>query len=138
MDEGTPDFEALRREILDLHKATIEAHWDKDVDFFVRDVSEDYFSVSNGEVGHPTAEEVRSTFSYLNNTTFTEYRDLREPMIGFSDDGSVAWSVVQVKVAGRTVDDGSERVLDFTCAWITVYRRRGDRWIRLGEMSSFK
>jgi len=45
---------------------------------------------------------------------------------------------VQVKVEGRTVDDGSERDLDFTCAWITLYRRRGDKLIQLGEISSFK
>jgi hypothetical protein len=76
-----------------------------------------------------TAEEMRASFSsYLNGTTFTEYRDLREPIIGFSDDGSVAWSVVRVKVAGRTMDDGSERDLDFTCAWITLYRRMEDQY----------
>ena len=45
MNGCAPDFEALRKEILDLHKATIEAHWDKDVNFLVRDVSEDYFVV---------------------------------------------------------------------------------------------
>jgi hypothetical protein len=135
-----PDFHLLRSEILDLHTATIDAHWDKDVDFFVQDISEEYFSVGNGEIRHPTKEEMRSEFSsYLNNTTFTEYRDLREPIISFSKDGSLAWSIVQVKVAGsRTRDDGGEREMDFTCAWITLYERRGDGWIRLGEVSNFK
>lgn len=46
--------------------------------------------------------------------------------------------VVKVKVTGRTEDDGSERNPDFTCAWITLYRRQGDRWMRLGEVSRFK
>ncbi|UCD44528.1 MAG: nuclear transport factor 2 family protein [Candidatus Bathyarchaeota archaeon] len=139
MVEDSPDFEALRRQILDLHRATIEAHWNKDVDSLVRDISEDFISVSNGEIRRPTQEEIRSTFAnYLNSTEFSEYRDLREPIVDFSDDGSVAWSVVKVKVAGRTADGGSERDLDFTCAWITLYRRRGDRWMRVGEVSSFK
>ena len=76
---------------------------------------------------------------YLNNTTFTEYRDLQEPIIGFSKDGSVAWSIVQVKVAGkRTIENGAERDLDFTCAWITLYERQGDKWLRLTEVSNFK
>jgi hypothetical protein len=68
-----------------------------------------------------------------------EYRDLQEPIIEFSDDGSVAWSVVRVKVAGiRVMNDGTERELDFICAWIALYRRQNDKWIRLGEVSSFK
>ena len=138
--QRTPDFEALRSEILELHKATIDAHWKKDVDFFVKDMADDYLSVQNGEIQRPQKVEIKTKMSdYLDHTTFTEYRDLQEPIIGFSKDGSVAWSVVQVKVAGkRTLDDGTERDLDFTCAWITLYERQGDRWIRLGEVSNFK
>jgi len=138
--QSSPDFETLRKEILDLHKKTIEAHWNKDVGFFIKDISEDYMSVGSGELRNPTKEEITSQFSnYLNNTTFTEYRDLREPIINFSNDGSIAWSVVQVKVAGkRIMNDRSERDFDDTWAWITLYRREGDKWIRLGEVSNRK
>ena len=41
----TPDLEALREEILDLHKQTIRAHLDKDVEFFTKEISDDYMSV---------------------------------------------------------------------------------------------
>jgi hypothetical protein len=135
-----PDSEALRSEILELHKSAIEAHLNSDVDFFVQNLSGDFMSVSNGEIDYPTKEEIRSNFSsYLNNTMFSEYADLREPIIGFSKDGSVAWSIVQVKVAGkRKMEDGTERDLDFTCAWITLYEREGSRWIKLAEVSNFK
>ncbi len=138
--QSSPDFEVSRKEILDLHKKTIEAHWNKDIGFFVKDISEDYMSVSSGEIRNPTKEEITSQFSnYLNNTIFTEYRDLREPIINFSKDGSIAWSVVQVKVAGkRIMDDRSERDFDDTWAWITLYKRQGDKWIRLGEVSNRK
>ena len=135
-----PDYERLRSEIADLHKALIDAHLNKDVGFFVQDLSEDYLSVSGGEIRKPSTEEIRSTVSdYLDHTTFAEYRDLCEPIIGFSQDGSVAWSIVQVKVAGkRKMGDGSERDSDFICAWITLFERRGDRWVRRAEVSSFK
>jgi hypothetical protein len=135
-----PDFEALRSEILELHKSTIEAHLNDNVDFLVQNLSGDFMSVSNGDIDYPTKEEIRSGFSsYLNNTEFSEYADLREPIIGFSKDGSVAWSTVQVKVAGkRKMEDGTERDLDFTCAWITLYEREGSRWIKLAEVSNFK
>ncbi len=138
--QSSPDFEALRSEILELHKATIDAHWNKDVDFFVKDLADDFLSVQNGEIQKPEKDEITARMSdYLNHTTFTEYRDLQEPIIGFSKDGSVAWSIVQVKVAGkRMMEDGTERELDFTCAWITLYERQEDKWIRLGEVSNFK
>lgn len=130
----------LSQEILNLHKTEIDAHLNKDVDFFVQDISEDYLAVSGGEIRKPTLEETRLKFSnYLNNTVFAEYRDLCEPIIGFSKDGSLAWSIVQVKVVGRrTMDDGSERDLDFTCAWITLYGRQDDKWVRLADVSTFK
>lgn len=81
----------MKKESLGLHKAVVKAHFEKDVDFLVGDLSENFFSVSNGEIRRPTAEEVRSNFeNYLRGTTFAEYRDLREPLTGFSDDGSVA------------------------------------------------
>jgi hypothetical protein len=134
------NLESLKAEIRDLHRITIDAHWEKDVDFFVRDLAEGYFSVGGGEIRHPTVEQIRAQFTdYLTSTTFSEYRDLREPIVGISQDGSLAWSLVEVKVAGvRKLADGSERVLDFICAWITLYQREGDKWLRMGEVSSFR
>jgi hypothetical protein len=135
-----PDRAAWRAEIRQLHAETIAAHWEKDVGFFTRDLAEGYFLVNNGEIRHPSTEEIRSRFErYLNNTTFAEYHDLQEPIIGVSRDGSMAWSLVRVKIAGRQVAaDGSERALDFICAWISVYERQGDRWLRVGDVSSFE
>ena len=138
--QSKPDFETLRSEILALHRATVQAHWNKDVYYFTQDISDDYMSVSNGEIRHPTKEEISAQFTdYLNNTTFTEYRNLRDPIIGFSKDGSLSWSVVQMRVAGRrTMHDGVVRDFDDTWAWITLYERQGEKWIRLGEVSSLK
>ena len=49
-----------------------------------------------------------------------------------------------VSIQGRNavitlkIDNGSERKLDFTCAWITLYQRQGEKWLRLAEVSNFK
>ena len=138
--QSSPDFEAMKAEILDIHEKFIEAHLEKNVDYFVQDLAEDYVFVARGEITHPTAEEIRSNMSdYLNNTKFSEYRYTQEPLVGFSKDGSLGWSIVRVKVAGnRTLDDGTERETDFICAWITLFERQDNKWIRLGEVSSFK
>jgi hypothetical protein len=43
-----------------------------------------------------------------------------QKIIGFSKDGSLAWLIGKLKVAGkRTMEDGSQLDMDFTCAWIT-------------------
>jgi hypothetical protein len=98
----SPDFDALRREILSLHQKTSDAHWKKNVEFFVKDISEDYFSVGNGEMRNLGREEITSQFErYLHSTMFTEYRDVREPIVGFSKDGSMAWSVARTIPVSR-------------------------------------
>lgn len=130
---------ALKQEIRDFHKDLIQAHFEKDLNFFVEDIAEDYFSSSRGEIRHPSREDILSQFSsYLDRTEFKEYRDLQEPIIGISNDGSLAWSLVRVKVAGdQEQTDGTTAELDFICAWITLFKREGESWIRLGEVSNF-
>jgi hypothetical protein len=132
------DMEALRSEILDFHKKFIADHLNKNIESFVEDYSEDYVFVAHGEINHRTKAEFTTSFNdYLNSTTFSEYRDLEEPLIGFSKDGSMAWSIVKVKVAGaREIENGSTKEFDVTYAWITLYERRGEKWIRTVEVST--
>jgi hypothetical protein len=134
------DFELYRSEIMNLHDKEIKAHLNKDVEIFVQDIADDYIAVSFGEICKPSIEDLRSQFtSYLNNTIFTKYEDIHEPIIKFSKNGSLAWAIWQVAVNGKgKMDDGSEKNLDFTCAWITLYGRQDDKWIRLTDVSSFK
>lgn len=47
------DFEKYRAEILNLHKEMINAHLNKDIDFFTENIADDYFSVGGGEINHP-------------------------------------------------------------------------------------
>ncbi len=135
-----PDHEALLQELRDLHAAGIEAHLSADVDFFTRDLAADYFSVGGGDIRRPTREEIAERFAgYLGGTTFSVYEDLQDPLVGISDDGSLGWALVQVQVMGeRRGDDEQPRPVDFVCAWITLYRRDEGRWIRLGDVSSFR
>ncbi len=127
-------------EIRGLHEKLIEAHLNKDAKFLAGDVSPDFFSVGNGEIRQPSQEELLRQFEdYLASTEFSEYRNLREPMVGISADGTLAWALVNVRVAGvRKGEQGDSRKIDFDCAWITIYERHGGKWIRRGEVSSFR
>ena len=140
MTGPTPDFEAFHREIRAYHDAFIDAHVRNRPEFLVQDLADDYVNVSRGELLRRTKEEILETFAdYLGHTTFSEYRLLEEPTIGFSDDGSVAWSTFRLKVVGiRRMPDGSEASFDSTWGCLVLFGRRGDRWVRVAEASSRK
>lgn len=135
-----PDFDAYRVQILKLHRSFINAHLAEDPSLLVEAVSEEYLFVSKGEILNMVPDDVeKNLVEYFDATTFSVYRDLRDPIIGFSNDGSVAWSIVNVRVAGtRDVGQGAEDPFDIQWAWITLYERRGDEWIRIVDVSTDK
>ena len=134
------ETEALRREIEAFHAAAIGAHRRGDVEALVSDQSDDFVSISNGQIRCPTIDETRKGLeAYLGNTRFSEYRLLQEPIVGFSEDRTVAWSSVEMRVAGERDTAGGEVVrFDTIWAWVTVFRRKGMSWERIVESSSWR
>ncbi len=134
------DIEKLEQELLDLHQTTIDAHLNKDVNFFIKDISDDYMQVQRGEFIYPVKEDIYAKFTeYLNNTEFSVYKDVQEPIVRVANDGSIGWTIVQVKISGeRKQENDSIYNFDFTCAWITMYERENDKWIRIGEVDNYK
>ena len=137
---ASSDPEAETARLRALHQRDIEAHLKGDAEWLAGHSSDSFFSVDRGEVSFPSAAEREAMFrSYLGATTFTEYRDLREPVVRVSDDGSLAWMAVQVKVAGAQKDaSGGERPLEFVSAWVMLYEKRDGEWVRAGVASTFK
>ena len=133
-----PDFEALRKEIRAYHDAFIAAHVENRPGFMVQDLAGDYANVSGGEIVRQTRDEILELFTdYLGHTTFSEYRMPEEPIISFSDDGSVAWSIFRLKVSGvRKLPDGSAVSFDDMWGCLMLFRRQGDRWVRVAEASN--
>ena len=137
---SAPDRAALIDDLRALHAAQVQAHLDGDAEFFGRDLSEDLFSVWGGEIRRPKQEDVRAMFErYLGRTTFSRYEDLEEPLVGVSDDGSLGWIAVRMRIEGvEVLEDGEPAPMGFTCAWLTLYRRDGERWIRLGDATTYE
>jgi ketosteroid isomerase-like protein len=133
-----PDLELRRQEVLSLHQSLIQAHWEKDAAALAKPTADDYLSVSRGEVRRMSAADVRAMLEpYLAETEFSHYEDVAEPIVGVSDDGSTAWSIVQVRVAGTRIgDDGESRTFDAVWAWLTLYRHDGDGWQRIADVST--
>lgn len=135
-----PDLEEARRQILEIHRRLIAAHLQNNPGYFGRDLADGFLSVKNGEITRPTAvETVAGIEAYILETQFAEYRDLEEPVIGFSRDATLAWAAVRVQVRGvRTPPGGPPRPVDFVCAWLTLYEKTGRGWKTRAEVSTFK
>ena len=123
-----------------LHQKVIRAHQESDVELLLEDSSADYVVASRGDVTRPTIADRRARLgSYLGRTRFSEYRDLREPIVTVSADGTLGWVMVQVHAVGeQTGADGETHRVEFTSAWIELYQKRDGRWLRVGNVSNFK
>jgi hypothetical protein len=134
--EPPSDVEMLRS----LHAKTMRAHKDSDAALLLADQAPDMVIVNRGEVTRPSLEERRAGFgSYLGRTVFSEYRDLVEPVVKVSNDGSLGWVIVQVGARGvQTAEDGTKKPIEFVSAWIELYEKRAGRWYGVGNVSNFR
>jgi len=131
-------FERMRQELRTHHETFIDAHVNNKPEVLIQDLAEDYVNVSRGALMRTTKQEMLERFtSYLGSTEFSEYSMPEEPEIGFSDDGSIAWSIFRLHVAATWRQPDAEDVnYEDTWACLMLFRRAGDRWIRIAEASN--
>ena len=134
------DTEAEKEKLLALHEEFKAAHMRGDADTILQRLAEDYVRVGRGEVTHPGRDDMASRMrDYLGRTTFSEYRDLRPPIVRVSDDGNLGWVIVELRARGVQVGpDGTEEPLEFTCAWISLFEKRDGDWVTTGDVSTFR
>jgi hypothetical protein len=123
-----------------LHAKVMRAHLESNVELILEDDATDYVVASRGEVTRPTPEDRRKRLGpYLRSIAFQEYRDLVEPVVSVSADGSLGWVVVQIQARGvRTGESGAKEPVEYVSAWIEMYRKEAGRWRRAGNVSNFK
>jgi hypothetical protein len=134
--DSPSDVDMLRA----LHDKTMRAHKDSDAALLVADQAADMIIVNRGAVTRPSLEERRASFgSYLGRTVFAEYRDLVEPIVKVSNDGSLGWVIVQVGARGvQAAEDGTKKPIEFVSAWVELYEKRDGRWYGVGNVSNFR
>jgi hypothetical protein len=130
-----PDVEGLRA----LHEKVMRAHLESNIDLLLEDEAAEYVVAGRGKVTRPTIAERRARLGpYLDRTRFQEYRDVAEPVVSVSSDGTLGWVIVQVQARGiQTAPDGKKETVEFMSAWIELYQKRNGRWYRVGNVSNF-
>jgi hypothetical protein len=119
--------------LLQMHRDVLRFHVENDLDSWMAAESDKYVSANRGEITHPTIEERRARLQpYLDATTFEVYRDLVEPIVRVSGDGTLGWVICQVEIVGTRGDE------EFTSvwAWIELYAKEDGEWRRVGNVSN--
>lgn len=125
----TFDKAAETEKILALHHQQRDVHFNKQADEFTDMLSENFISVNRGMITTPSKEENLERFSnYFNAVEFIKWDDLAPPIIRFSDDGSLAYTVVEKEVI-VAYDMNEQTIQDTTLfAWIAIYKKYGNEW----------
>ncbi len=96
---GNFNPETETRKILELHHSQRTFHFEKNAAEFSNLFSDNFVSVNKGKVTSPTISENRNRFqTYFNSVEFKKWDDLEPPLIRFSDDGSMAYTIVKKEI----------------------------------------
>ena len=97
--EEAVDLSKEKMKILELHHKQRDHHFKKDSIAFASQLSENFISVNRGEITQPQKAETISRYNrYFSAVEFVKWDDNAEPVIRFSDDGSLAYTIVDKTV----------------------------------------
>ena len=117
-------------EILHLHHSQRDHHFGKDSISFVQQLAHNFASVNAGVISFPSKKATLSRYHrYFSSVDFRRWDDVQEPIIRFSDDFSLAYTIVEKLVELEYENEYGEVSLDSThFAWIAIYRNTHDGW----------
>ncbi|MEP2024141.1 MAG: nuclear transport factor 2 family protein [Reichenbachiella sp.] len=119
-----------KEKILAMHHAQRDYHFNKDSVAFADQHSMNFISVNRGKITRPKREATIARYnSYFSSVEFVKWDDVSEPIIKFSDDGSLAYTIVDKIVTLTYQDENGETVEGSThFAWTTIYKKYGTEW----------
>lgn len=119
-----------RTKILKLHNAQRDFHFNKDSIGFANQFSDNFISVNKGIISSPKKKQTISRYhKYFSSVEFIKWDDESEPIIKFSDDGSMAYTIVDKIVTLTYKDkDGNSIQGKTNYAWTAIYRKYGEQW----------
>lgn len=117
-------------EIMAVHDAQRRNHIEKDVLASADLISSDYIAVTRGTVRHISKTEfLERRQRYYDSVEFEKWDDISLPIIRFSIDFSIAYTIVQKKVVITYTGETGDKIQETTkFAWMTVYRKTDGNW----------
>ncbi|MGN8226051.1 hypothetical protein [Gracilimonas sp. BCB1] len=130
--------EKYTRQVLEMHDAQREYHFEKMSAAFAGQLSEDFISVNRGELSQMSYEEHKARYDqYFSAVEFEYWDDTREPLIRFSDDYSLAYTIVEKDVILNYQDENGTMLRDSVhYAWLAVYRKQDNGEWKIESVAS--
>lgn len=124
------DLSTERNKIVALHNLQRTYHFTRDSINFVNQLSDHFISVNKGVISSPSRSETLTRYNkYFTSVEFIKWNDLSEPIIKFSDDGTLAYTIVDKEVVLTYKDEEGKSIEEKThFAWTTIYKKYGDEW----------
>jgi hypothetical protein len=134
------DHSSDEQQIRELLASERKAHMERNVDMFVQEFSDSLYSVNKGTIKATPPDSMRKSISrYFGAVQFIKWDDTTPPVIRFSDDGSLAYALVQKEVIVSYPGDTGTRIIDTThFAWASVYRKENSGWKLEANISTNK
>jgi hypothetical protein len=117
-----------------------KAHFDRDVELFVKEFSDNMLSVNKGNIKYTPPDTMRKSIGkYFGTVQFIKWDDTAPPVIRFSDDRSLAYALVKKEVIVSYPDQSGKVITDTThYAWASVYRKEKGEWKMEANISTNK
>ena len=124
------DFVNEENAIRKLLQQERKAHFEKNVDLFVSEFADSMISVNKGKVTKLSVEQNKKRIQpYFSRVEFIKWDDVAEPLIQFSDDGTLAYAIIQKQVILSYPDSSGNKFIDTTnYAWASIYRKQRGEW----------
>lgn len=132
------DTSAHIRELRRIHGELLAAHRTGDVQRWMAVESREYVSANGGRVTFPElADRGAQRARYLEHASFDLYRDVREPLVRVSADGSLGWLIAEVEVRGTLQSEaGTQEAFHDIWAWVELYENVDGEWKLVGNASN--
>jgi len=124
------DKETETKAILELHNLQRGYHFDKDSISFANQLSKNFISVNRGKITTPKKEEtIKRYHNYFSSVEFVKWDDVSEPIIRFTNDGTLAYTIVDKIVETISIDEnGNKKNSSTHFAWTAIYKKYENEW----------
>ena len=129
-EKRVPDILTLEQEIMEVHNLSRTYHVEKMAEEFVSQLSDKHISVNRGKISHLNIEEkIKQVKQYFDLVEFEKWDDIEPPIIRFSDDYSMAYTIVNKELVLNYTNDENEKVREKTIfSWVAIYTNDDGKW----------
>ncbi|MEJ2113810.1 MAG: hypothetical protein P8X62_09005 [Flavobacteriaceae bacterium] len=129
-EKSVQDISALEQEILQVHDLSRKYHVEKMAEAFISQLSDEHISVNKGKISHLNREEkIKQVKQYFDLVEFEKWDDIEPPIIRFSDDYSMAYTIVNKELVLNYMNEENKKVREKTIfSWVAIYTKHDGTW----------